>query len=33
MADRTAEMNRLADLCTKIVVDEDGPFIHASEAP
>jgi uncharacterized protein len=22
-------MNRLADLSTKIIVDEDGPFIHA----
>jgi predicted nucleotidyltransferase len=29
MADRAAEMNRLADLSTKIIVDEDGPFIHA----
>jgi hypothetical protein len=23
------EMNRLADLSTKIIVEEDGPFIHA----
>jgi predicted nucleotidyltransferase len=30
MADRAAEMNRLADLSTKIIVDEDGPFIHAN---
>jgi predicted nucleotidyltransferase len=29
MADRFAEMNRLADLNTKIIVEEDGPFIHA----
>jgi hypothetical protein len=29
MADRFAEMNRLADLSTKIIVEEDGPFIHA----
>jgi predicted nucleotidyltransferase len=29
MADRAAEMNRLADLSTKIIVDDDGPFIHA----
>src|SRR5438034_7051326 len=29
LADRAAEMNRLADLSTKIIVDEDGPFIHA----
>jgi predicted nucleotidyltransferase len=29
MADRAAEMNRLADLSTKIIVEEDGPFIHA----
>jgi predicted nucleotidyltransferase len=28
-ADWTAEMNRLADLGTKIIVEEDGPFIHA----
>ena len=28
MADRAAEMNRLADLSTKIIVDEDGPFIR-----
>ncbi len=29
MTDRAAEMNRLADLSTKIIVDENGPFIHA----
>jgi uncharacterized protein len=29
MADRFAEMDRLADLSTKIMVEEDGPFIHA----
>jgi uncharacterized protein len=29
MPDRFAEMNRLADLSTKIIVEEDGPFIHA----
>jgi uncharacterized protein len=29
MADRFAEINRLADLSTKIIVEEDGPFIHA----
>jgi predicted nucleotidyltransferase len=29
MADRFAEMDRLADLSTKIIVEEDGPFIHA----
>jgi hypothetical protein len=29
MADRFAEMNRLADLSTKIIVEEDGPFIRA----
>jgi hypothetical protein len=29
IADRFAEMNRLADLSTKIIVEEDGPFIHA----
>lgn len=29
LADRPAEMNRLADLSTKIIVEEDGPFIHA----
>jgi len=28
LADRAAEMNRLADLSTKIV-EEGGPFIHA----
>jgi hypothetical protein len=27
LADRPAEMNRLADLSTKIIVEEDGPFI------
>jgi predicted nucleotidyltransferase len=29
LADRPAAMNRLADLSTKIIVEEDGPFIHA----
>ena len=29
MADRFAEMDRLADLSTKIIVEEDDPFIHA----
>ena len=29
MADQFAEMDRLADLSTKIIVEEDGPFIHA----
>jgi predicted nucleotidyltransferase len=29
MADRFAEMDRLADLSTKIIVEDDGPFIHA----
>jgi uncharacterized protein len=29
MADRAAEMDRLADLSTKIIVEDDGPFIHA----
>ena len=29
MAVRASEMNRLADLSTKIIFDEDGPFIHA----
>jgi predicted nucleotidyltransferase len=29
LADRPAEMNQLADLSTKIIVEEDGPFIHA----
>lgn len=29
LADRASEMNRLADLSTKIIVEEDGPFIHA----
>lgn len=29
LADRPAEMNRLADLSTKIIVEEDGTFIHA----
>ena len=29
LADRPAEMNRLADLSTRIIVEEDGPFIHA----
>ena len=30
--DRAAEMNRLADLSTKII-DEGGPFIHAMPYP
>jgi uncharacterized protein len=30
LADRPTEMNRLADLSTKIIVEEDGPFIHAT---
>jgi uncharacterized protein len=29
LTDRPTEMNRLADLSTKIIVEEDGPFIHA----
>lgn len=29
LSDRFDEMNRLADLSTKIIVEEDGPFIHA----
>ena len=29
MSDRATEMNRLADLSTRIIVEEDGPFIHA----
>jgi predicted nucleotidyltransferase len=29
MPDRWQELNRLADLSTKIIVEEDGPFIHA----
>jgi predicted nucleotidyltransferase len=29
LADRPVEMNRLADLSTKIIVEENGPFIHA----
>jgi len=29
LGDRATEMNRLADLSTKIIVEEDGPFIHA----
>lgn len=29
MTNRAAEMNRLADLSTKIILDDDGPFIHA----
>jgi uncharacterized protein len=29
MPERFAEMDRLADLSTKIIVEEDGPFIHA----
>jgi predicted nucleotidyltransferase len=29
MPDRWHELNRLADLSTKIIVEEDGPFIHA----
>jgi uncharacterized protein len=29
MPDRIAELYRLADLSTKIIVEEDGPFIHA----
>jgi uncharacterized protein len=33
MPDRFAEMNRLADLSTKIIVEEDGPFIHAMAYP
>ena len=27
--DRATEMDRLADLSTKIIVEEDGPFVHA----
>jgi predicted nucleotidyltransferase len=30
MPDRIAELYRLADLSTKIIVEEDGPFIHAT---
>jgi predicted nucleotidyltransferase len=33
MPDRFAEMNRLADLSTKIIVEEDGSFIHAMVYP
>jgi predicted nucleotidyltransferase len=33
ISDRFAEMNRLADLSTKIIVEEDGPFIHAMAYP
>jgi uncharacterized protein len=29
MPDRWQELDRLADLSTKIIVEEDGPFIHA----
>jgi predicted nucleotidyltransferase len=29
MSDRFAEMDRLADLSTKMILEEDGPFIHA----
>jgi predicted nucleotidyltransferase len=29
MSDRWLELDRLADLSTKIIVEEDGPFIHA----
>jgi hypothetical protein len=29
MTNRAAEMNRLADPSTKIILDDDGPFIHA----
>jgi uncharacterized protein len=29
MADRATEMDRLADLSTKIIVEDNGPFIHA----
>jgi predicted nucleotidyltransferase len=29
MSDRWPELDRLADLSTKIIVEEDGPFIHA----
>jgi predicted nucleotidyltransferase len=32
LADRPTEMNRLADLGTKIIVEDDGPFIHAMSA-
>ena len=33
MPDHVAELYRLADLSTKIVVEEDGPFIHAMVYP
>src|ERR1700745_4519623 len=33
MTDRFAEMDRLADLSTKIIVEDDGPFIHAMPYP
>jgi predicted nucleotidyltransferase len=33
MPDRIAELYRLADLSTKIIVEEDGPFIHAMAYP
>jgi hypothetical protein len=33
MPDRIAELYRLADLSTKITVEEAGPFIHAMAYP
>jgi uncharacterized protein len=33
MSDRIAELYRLADLSTKIIVEDDGPFIHATVYP
>lgn len=29
LSDRWPELHRLADLSTRIIADEDGPFIHA----
>ena len=33
MPDRIAELYRLADLSTKIIIEEDKPFIHAIRYP
>jgi uncharacterized protein len=33
MPDRIAELYRLTDLSTKIIIEEDGPFIHAMAYP
>ena len=33
MPDRFAELYRLADLSTQIIVEDDGPFIHAMAFP